>query len=34
MDFRDPDIAGSFVYDCHILDREEAGMMATIKVNP
>jgi FtsP/CotA-like multicopper oxidase with cupredoxin domain len=34
MDFRDPNIAGSFVYYCHIPDHEEARMMATIKVNP
>jgi FtsP/CotA-like multicopper oxidase with cupredoxin domain len=34
MDFRDPNIAGSFVYHCHILDHEDGGMMATIKVLP
>jgi FtsP/CotA-like multicopper oxidase with cupredoxin domain len=34
MDFRDPNMAGSFVYHCHILDHEDVGMMATIKVNP
>jgi len=34
MDFRDPNIAGSFVYHCHILDHEDGGMMATIQVNP
>jgi FtsP/CotA-like multicopper oxidase with cupredoxin domain len=34
MDFRDPDIAGRFVYHCHILDHEDAGMMAIIQVNP
>jgi len=34
MDFRDPDIAGTFVYHCHILDHEDAGMMAIIQVNP
>ena len=32
MDFRDPNIAGSFVYHCHILDHEDGGMMATIVV--
>lgn len=32
MDFRDPEIAGTFVYHCHILDHEDAGMMATIVV--
>ena len=34
MDFRDPNIAGTFVYHCHILDHEDGGMMATIIVNP
>jgi FtsP/CotA-like multicopper oxidase with cupredoxin domain len=34
MDFRDPDIAGTFVYHCHILDHEDAGMMAKIQVDP
>ncbi len=34
MDFRDPEIAGTFVYHCHILDHEDAGMMAKIQVNP
>ncbi len=34
MDFRDPNIAGSFVYHCHVLDHEDAGMMAKIQVNP
>ncbi|HUI83545.1 MAG TPA: multicopper oxidase domain-containing protein [Candidatus Binatia bacterium] len=34
MDFRDPDIAGTFVYHCHILDHEDGGMMAKIQVNP
>ena len=34
MDFRDPNIAGSFLYHCHILDHEDGGMMATIVVNP
>ena len=28
MDFRDPNIAGTFVYHCHILDHEDGGMMA------
>ena len=30
MDFRDPNIAGTFVYHCHILDHEDGGMMATM----
>jgi len=34
MDFRDPEIAGTFVYHCHILDHEDGGMMAKILVNP
>jgi FtsP/CotA-like multicopper oxidase with cupredoxin domain len=34
MDFRAPEIAGTFVYHCHILDHEDAGMMAKIQVDP
>jgi FtsP/CotA-like multicopper oxidase with cupredoxin domain len=34
MDFRDPDIVGTFVYHCHLLDHEDAGMMGTIRVDP
>jgi FtsP/CotA-like multicopper oxidase with cupredoxin domain len=34
LDFRDPEIAGVFVYHCHILDHEDAGMMAKILVLP
>ena len=34
MDFRDPNIAGTFVYHCHILDHEDGGMMAKIVVKP
>jgi FtsP/CotA-like multicopper oxidase with cupredoxin domain len=34
MDFRDPNIAGTFVYHCHILDHEDAGMMQKIRVDP
>jgi FtsP/CotA-like multicopper oxidase with cupredoxin domain len=34
LDFRDPEIAGTFVYHCHVLDHEDAGMMATILVRP
>jgi len=33
MDFRGPDI-GDFVYHCHILEHEDKGMMATIRVLP
>ena len=31
MDFRDPIIRGEFVFHCHILDHEDAGMMAKIQ---
>lgn len=33
MDFRGPTV-GDFVYHCHILDHEDGGMMATIRVLP
>jgi FtsP/CotA-like multicopper oxidase with cupredoxin domain len=33
VDFRDPEIAGTFVYHCHILDHEDGGMMAKIRVD-
>ena len=33
MDFRGPDI-GDFVYHCHILNHEDHGMMAIIRVLP
>ncbi|HEY1429386.1 MAG TPA: multicopper oxidase domain-containing protein, partial [Candidatus Tumulicola sp.] len=31
MDFRDPNIRGEFVFHCHIVDHEDAGMMAKIQ---
>lgn len=34
MDFRDPEIAGSFVFHCHILFHEDGGMMERIRVDP
>lgn len=34
MDFRDPQIVGTFVYHCHIIDHEDGGMMEKIQVNP
>ena len=34
MDFRDPNIVGTFVYHCHILQHEDAGMMGAIQVLP
>ena len=33
MDFRG-DVVGDFVYHCHILDHEDGGMMAIIRVLP
>jgi FtsP/CotA-like multicopper oxidase with cupredoxin domain len=32
MDFRDTNIIGTFVYHCHILQHEDAGMMGEIQV--
>jgi FtsP/CotA-like multicopper oxidase with cupredoxin domain len=34
MDFRDPNIVGTFVYHCHLLEHEDGGMMGRIKVEP
>jgi FtsP/CotA-like multicopper oxidase with cupredoxin domain len=34
MDFRDPNIIGTFVYHCHILEHEDGGMMGEIQVLP
>jgi len=34
VDFRDPEVVGTFLYHCHILDHEDGGMMAKIKVLP
>jgi FtsP/CotA-like multicopper oxidase with cupredoxin domain len=34
MDFRDPNIIGTFVYHCHLLEHEDGGMMGTIQVLP
>ena len=34
MDFRGPEITGTFVFHCHILEHEDAGMMGTIEVLP
>ena len=34
MDFRDPNIVGTFVYHCHILEHEDGGMMGKIRVEP
>ncbi|MGA2759853.1 MAG: multicopper oxidase domain-containing protein [Candidatus Cybelea sp.] len=32
VDFRNPAIRGTFVFHCHMLDHEDGGMMATIRV--
>jgi FtsP/CotA-like multicopper oxidase with cupredoxin domain len=32
MDFRDPDIVGTFVYHCHLLEHEDGGMMGLLRV--
>ena len=32
MDFRDPNIVGTFLYHCHLLEHEDNGMMGTIRV--
>jgi FtsP/CotA-like multicopper oxidase with cupredoxin domain len=34
VDFRDPNIVGTFVYHCHVLEHEDGGMMGTIRVDP
>jgi FtsP/CotA-like multicopper oxidase with cupredoxin domain len=34
MDFRDPNIVGTFVYHCHILEHEDGGMMGEVQVLP
>jgi FtsP/CotA-like multicopper oxidase with cupredoxin domain len=34
LDFRDPNIVGTFPYHCHILQHEDGGMMGTIQVLP
>jgi FtsP/CotA-like multicopper oxidase with cupredoxin domain len=34
MDFRDPNIVGTFVYHCHILSHEDRGMMGMIQILP
>jgi FtsP/CotA-like multicopper oxidase with cupredoxin domain len=34
VDFRDPNIVGTFPYHCHLLEHEDKGMMGTIRVEP
>jgi FtsP/CotA-like multicopper oxidase with cupredoxin domain len=33
MDFRDPNVVGTFVYHCHLLEHEDGGMMGLIRVD-
>jgi FtsP/CotA-like multicopper oxidase with cupredoxin domain len=34
MDFRDPNTIGTFPFHCHLLEHEDNGMMAVIRVDP
>jgi FtsP/CotA-like multicopper oxidase with cupredoxin domain len=34
MDFRDPNVVGTFVYHCQLLNHEDGGMMGRIRVEP
>jgi len=34
LDFRNPNIIGTFLYHCHLLEHEDGGMMGTIRVEP
>ncbi|HXX43739.1 MAG TPA: multicopper oxidase domain-containing protein [Candidatus Acidoferrales bacterium] len=34
MDFRNPNVVGTFVYHCHLLEHEDGGMMGLIRVEP
>jgi FtsP/CotA-like multicopper oxidase with cupredoxin domain len=34
MDFRDPNVVGTFLYHCHLLEHEDGGMMGLIRVVP
>jgi FtsP/CotA-like multicopper oxidase with cupredoxin domain len=34
IDFRDPNIAGTFAYHCHLLEHQDGGMMGIIRVEP
>jgi FtsP/CotA-like multicopper oxidase with cupredoxin domain len=34
LDFRAPEIAGTFLFHCHILEHEDAGMMGSVEVVP
>jgi len=34
MNFQEPQIVGTFLYHCHILEHEDGGMMGSIRVDP
>lgn len=34
MDFRDPNVVGTFMYHCHLLEHEDGGMMGVLRVLP
>jgi FtsP/CotA-like multicopper oxidase with cupredoxin domain len=34
MDFRAPNIVGTFVYHCQLLDHEDGGILGRIRVEP
>lgn len=34
MDFRDPNMIGTFVYHCHLMEHSDGGMMGLIRVDP
>jgi FtsP/CotA-like multicopper oxidase with cupredoxin domain len=34
VDFRNPNIVGTFLYHCHILEHEDGGMMGSIEIVP
>jgi FtsP/CotA-like multicopper oxidase with cupredoxin domain len=34
MDFRDPNVVGTFVYHCHLSEHEDGGMMGIVRVEP
>ena len=33
LDFRSPNIVGTFLYHCHLLEHEDGGMMGTVRVD-
>jgi FtsP/CotA-like multicopper oxidase with cupredoxin domain len=34
MDFRDPNMIGTYVYHCHLMEHSDGGMMGMIRVDP